>query len=218
MGADLIKIYADYYWGPEKSDRPTFTLEEIREVVDVAGSSGRGVVAHASTKEGMRRATMGGVSTIEHGDDGDLEVFKLMKEKGVAYCPTLAATEAYEMYRGWRKGSDPDPAAITRKKQSFRAALDAGVVICMGGDVGVFSHGDNAREMEAMTAYGMKPIDVMRAATSVNAKVFKINNGLGKIQQGLMADIIAVEGDPTQNIQAIRKIKFVMKDGAVYFP
>ncbi len=218
MGADLIKIYADYYWGPEKSNRPTFTLEEIKEVVDVAGSSGREVVAHASTIEGMRRATMGGVSTIEHGDDGDLEVFSLMKEKGVAYCPTLAATEAYEMYKGWHKGNGQEPEAVTRKKQSFKAALAAGVVICMGGDVGVFSHGDNAREMEAMVEYGMKPIDVMRAATSVNAKVFKINDRLGKIQQGLKADIIAVEGDPTQNIQAIRKTKLIMKDGAIFYP
>jgi imidazolonepropionase-like amidohydrolase len=218
MGADLIKIYADYSWGPDKTPRPTFTEEEIRLVVAVASSSGRQVAAHSSTKEGMRRSIMAGVSTIEHGDDGDAEIFGLMKQKGIAYCPTLSATEAYEQYRGWRKGIDPPPAAVLKKKQSFRAAMDAGAIICMGGDVGVYAHGDNAREMEAMVEYGMKPIDVLRAATSVNAKAFGLSTILGRIQPGLLADIIAVDGDPLQQISAVRKIKLVMKDGIIYYP
>jgi imidazolonepropionase-like amidohydrolase len=210
MGADLIKIYADYSWGPEKTARPTFTEEEIKLVVSIASSSGRQVAAHSSTKEGMR--------TIEHGDDGDAEVFGLMKQKGIAYCPTLSATEAYEEYRGWRKGIDPVPAAVQKKKQSFRAALDAGTIICMGGDVGVYAHGDNAREMEAMVEYGMKPVDVLRAATSVNAKAFGLGTTLGKIQAGYLADIIAVDGDPAQQISAVRKIRLVMKNGTIYYP
>ena len=95
-------------------------------------------------------------------------------------------------------------------------ALKAGVTICMGGDVGVFAHGDNAREMEMMVAYGMKPIDVLRSATSVNADVFKLNEKLGRIKEGLYADIIAVQGDPSVNIHDIRNTVFVMKSGIVY--
>jgi imidazolonepropionase-like amidohydrolase len=218
MGADLIKIYADYSWGPDKTARPTFTEDELKLVVAIASSSGRPVVAHSSTKEGMRRSILAGVSTIEHGDEGDAETFSLMKQKGVAYCPTLSATEAYEQYRGWRKGINPDPPAVQRKKQSFRAALDAGTIICMGGDVGVYAHGDNAREMEAMVEYGMKPIDVLRAATSVNARVFGLGTTLGRIQPGFLPDIIAVEGDPIQQISAVRKIRLVMKNGVIYYP
>ncbi len=215
-GADLIKVYADYGWGPNGEAEPTFTVEELKKLVEIANSSGRPVVAHATTAEGMRRAAMAGVSTIEHGDAGTPEVFRLMKEKGIAYCPTLAASEAYEQYRGWKKGSGKETERITEKRKSFKAALDAGVIICMGGDVGVFAHGDNAREMEAMVDYGMKPIDVLKSATSVNADVFKMTNKIGRIKKGLLADIIAVSDDPSTNISAIRKIKFVMKDGCVY--
>ena len=215
-GADIIKIYADYYWGPGHTNQPTFTEDELKIAVQAAGSSGRQVVVHSSTVEGMRRSIMAGVATIEHGDAGTPEVFRLMKEKGVAYCPTLAASEAIEQYRGWRKGTNPDPESIQEKKKSFKAALEAGVTICMGGDVGVFTHGDNAREMEAMAEYGMKPIDVLRSATSVNADVFRMNQSIGRIQKGLLADIIAVEGDPTVNISSVRKLKLVMKDGVRY--
>jgi imidazolonepropionase-like amidohydrolase len=214
-GADLIKIYADYRWGPDKETAPTFTSEEWKKIVETAGSSGRQVVAHATTAEGMRRAVLAGASTIEHGDEGTPELFKLMKEKGVAFCPTLSASEAVVQYSGWKKGIEVEPLSIRDKRKSFRSALDAKVTICMGGDAGVFSHGDNAREMEAMVDYGMNPIDVLRSATSVNADVFRINNKVGRIKQGLLADIIAVDGDPTKNISLVRKIKMVMKDGIV---
>ncbi|MDP9230953.1 MAG: amidohydrolase family protein, partial [Bacteroidota bacterium] len=174
------------------------------------------VVAHATTAEGIRRATNAGVTTIEHGDEGTEEVFKLMKEKKVALCPTLAAGNAYEQYKGWRKGIDPEPAHIINKKKSFQLALKIGVTICMGGDVGVYAHGDNAREMELMVEYGMKPVDVLRSATSVNADVFGYADKIGRIKKGLFADIIAVEGDPSADIKNIRKVKLVMKDGVIY--
>jgi imidazolonepropionase-like amidohydrolase len=215
-GADFIKIYADYRWGLDKGAYPTFTESEIALAVSVARSSGRPVVAHATTPEGMRRATMNGVSTIEHGDQGTEEVFRLMKEKKVAYCPTLAASDAYEQYDGWRKGIDPEPERIQQKRKSFQLAIKSGVIICMGGDVGVFTHGDNAREMEMMVEYGMKPIEVLKSSTSVNADVFGYGARIGRIKKGLMADIIAVEGDPTVRISDVRKVRLVMKDGKTY--
>jgi imidazolonepropionase-like amidohydrolase len=215
-GADLIKIYSDYRWGRDGQSAPTFSVETIALATAIAKSGGRQTVAHASTKEGMRRAILGGVSTIEHGDEGDDEIFKLMKEKNVAFCPTLAAGDAILQYNGWKKGMDPEPARITAKKKSFQAALKNGVTICMGGDVGVFTHGDNAREMELMAEYGMNALDVLKSATSVNADVFGFGEKIGRIKKGLLADIIAVQGDPTKTIKDIRNIKLVMKDGLLY--
>ena len=215
-GADFVKIYADYRWGENGEAMPTFTTEEIAAAVDIAKSGGREVAVHATSAEGMLRAINAGVSTIEHGDNGTEEIFKLMKEKGIAFCPTLAAGDAIQQYRGWKKGIDPEPASITNKKKSFALALKAGVIICMGGDVGVFTHGDNAREMEMMVEYGMKPIDVLKSATSINADVFGYGNKFGRIKKDLFADIITVEGDPSIDIKNIRKIKLVMKNGIIY--
>jgi imidazolonepropionase-like amidohydrolase len=212
-GADVIKLYADYRWGLHGESHPTFSIEEMAEAVRIANSSGRPVAVHAGTVEGMRRAILAGVTTIEHGDEGTAEVFRIMKEKGIAFCPTLAASNAIAQYNGWRKGIDPEPARITTKKKSFALALQSGVTICMGGDVGVFPHGENWREMELMVAYGMKPIDVLRSATSVNADVFGYGNEIGRLKKGLLADIIAVFGDPSVDIKAIRQVKLVMKDG-----
>jgi imidazolonepropionase-like amidohydrolase len=214
-GADIIKLYADYRWGLHDKAAPTFTEEELKHAVMIAGSAGRAVVVHASTAEGMRRAAMAGVSTIEHGDEGTPEIFALMKSRGVALCATLAAGDAVEQYKGWKKTEQPEPARIVEKRKSFAAAIASGVKICFGGDVGVFPHGDNAREMEMMVAYGMKPIDVLRSATSVNAEVFHISNELGRIRPGLLADIIAVEGDPSADISRIRAIRLVMKNGVI---
>jgi imidazolonepropionase-like amidohydrolase len=216
-GADVIKIYADYGYGINGESEPTFSTEEIAAAVAIAKSSGRFVTVHSSTPEGMRRAIDAGVHSIEHGNDGTEEVFKLMKEKGVALCPTIAASEAIaQYYLGWKKGVTPEPERITNKRKSFQAALKAGVTICMGGDVGVFPHGDNAREMEAMVEYGMNPLDVLRSATSVNADVFGYADKIGRIKKGLFADIIAVEGNPSIDIHNIRKNVFIMKDGKIY--
>lgn len=214
-GADVIKVYADYRWGIRGETRPTFTEAELRLAVETAASSGRTVVAHASTAEGMRRATLAGVRTIEHGDNGTPDVFRMMAQRGVALCPTLAAGDAVAQYRGWKKGTDPEPARIQQKRVSFKQALDAGVTMVMGGDVGVFAHGDNVREMELMVDYGMKPLDVLRSATSVNASVFE-QPQLGNLQKGFLADLISVEGDPSQAVSALRKVTLVMKGGVLY--
>ncbi|WP_205502563.1 metal-dependent hydrolase family protein [Rufibacter psychrotolerans] len=215
-GADLIKVYADYRWGPNGEAMPTFTLTELKLIVEIAGSSGRPVVAHASTPEGMRRAAEAGVETIEHGDGGTPQVFKLMARKGVALCPTLAAGDALLQYNGWRKGIDPEPARIIQKRASFKAALAAKVPLSVGGDVGVFPHGDNARELELLVAYGMPALDVLRAATSGNARIFHLDNRLGNVKEGLLADLISVAGDPTKDISALRQIRLVMKGGQLY--
>lgn len=216
-GADLIKVYADYGYGPNKETVPTLTVEEMKRAVLVANASGRTVVAHAQSAKGMMNAINAGVTTIEHGDHATLEVYQLMKERNIALCPTLAALEAYQEYfSGYKKGIDPETSALLEKRRSFQLALSAGVKICMGGDVGVFSHGDNAREMELMASYGMKPIDVLRSATSVNADVFGYGDRIGRIKKGLYADLIAVQDDPSIDIKNIRKVQLVMKNGERY--
>ena len=214
-GADVVKIYVDYRWGPDNTAAPTFTLEELKTAVEVAHSSGRIVAVHSGTTEGMRRAILAGVNTIEHGDGGTPELFAMMREKGIALCPTVAATEAIATYHGWKKGIDPEPAGVQRKHYIFTEAMKAGVTICMGGDVGVFPHGDNAREMVLMAEYGMKPLDVLRSATSVNAGVFGLKT-LGNVKPGFLADLVAVEGNPSEDIKAVKQVKLVMKDGITY--
>ncbi|AYB30713.1 metal-dependent hydrolase family protein [Chryseolinea soli] len=215
-GADIVKVYADYRWGLKEEAQPTFSVEELKLVVETAKSSGRPVVAHAVTAEGMRRAAVAGVETIEHGDNGTPEVFRLMKEKGIALCPTLAAGASIAQYRGWKKDSQPEPERLVQKRQTFQEALKAGVVICAGGDVGVFAHGQNAYELELMVAYGMNPLEVLRSATSVNAKVFHLDKEVGRIKENLKADILVVKGDPSKNISDLRQVKWVMKDGVLY--
>lgn len=211
-GANFIKIYADYRWGKGEPSQPTFLQEELNVMVQTATSAGRYAVAHASTPEGMRRAIMAGVETIEHGDGGTKEIFELMKAKGVALCPTVAAGAVIERYKGWRKGIDPDPVRVTKKKASFKMALETGVNIVFGGDVGVFTHGENYQELELMVEYGMEPMKVLQAATAKNAEHLHFDN-LGQLKKGYLADIIAVKGNPVQDISKMKAIGFVMKDG-----
>ena len=211
-GADWVKVYADYRWGPNGEARPTFSEEELRVLVTVAASSGRKVVAHAATAEGMLRAVRAGVAMIEHGDGGTAEVFREMAVRGVGYCATLAAVEATARHAGWREGQPPT-ARMLAKRETFRLALEAGVPMCMGGDAGVFAHGTNAWEAELMVAYGMTPAAAVRAATATNARLFGLESRVGTIREGLLADLVAVDGDPSRDISALRRVRLVLKGG-----
>ncbi len=211
-GAEWIKVYADYRWGPGDAARPTFSIDE-KALVATAKDSGRRVAAHATTAEGMRRAVEAGVTTIEHGDGGTPEVFQQMRVRGVALCPTLAAAEAYAIYfNHYAPGKLPEPDRLKEKWSSFRAALKANVPICFGGDVGVFAHGKNVRELELMVAQGMTPLDALKSATSGNADVLQLPNR-GRIAPGFTADLVAVEGDPTREIGALWRVAAVWKSG-----
>lgn len=211
-GADWIKVYADAAMGGQ-TIRPTFSLDELKLIVETAKSAGVPVVAHAMSKEGMRRATLAGVETIEHGDHGDIEVFRLMANKGVALCPTLAAAEAMSKYRGWTPGTKPEPQSIQTVREMMRQAREAGVTIVNGSDMGVFAHGDGARELELLVEHGLNPVEALRAATSIAAKALHREDRIGAIKPGMLADLVAVEGDPTKEIGALRKVKFVMLGG-----
>lgn len=215
-GADFIKIYADYRWGMQGEDRPSFTLDELKLIHEVTASSGRMMVCHAKSKEAIRRAVLAGARTIEHGDFIDEETGKLMKEYNVIFFPTIAAVDMITQYRGWKKGIDPEPSNVSNKKKSFQAAIRSGVAIGMGGDVGVFPHGRNSLEMELMVEYGMAPMDVLKAATSINAKALGLEKQIGTLKEGMKADIAIFSGDPSEKISALRDVLFVMKDGVTY--
>jgi imidazolonepropionase-like amidohydrolase len=213
-GADWIKVYADYRYGPQGETRPTFTQSELELIADLAHSSGRPVAAHASTAEGMRRATLAGFDTIEHGDGGTPDVFALMAQRGTVFVPTIAATEAIARYRGWLPGT-AEPPTLVRKREAFAAALAAGVTIANGSDAGVFAHGENARELELLVACGMTPHDALAAATATAARVLRAEGELGVLAAGAAADVIAVSGDPTADVTALREIALVMSRGEV---
>jgi imidazolonepropionase-like amidohydrolase len=213
-GATLIKFYADYRYGKGEPSRPTLSQAELNAGVAAAHDAGRPVAVHATTPEGMRRAILAGADTIEHGYGGTAEIFRMMHDRGVALCPTLAASEAYARYFQKWNGEEPAPEGVQENRRAFRLAMKAGVPICMGGDVGVFTHGQNWLEMIAMQRAGMSPRDVLVAATSGNARIFNLTDR-GAIRPGLLADLVAVDGDPTHDVSAVRNVRLVIKGGRI---
>jgi imidazolonepropionase-like amidohydrolase len=213
-GADVIKMYADYHYQPGEPSRPTMTEAEMAAGVAAAHDAGRIAAAHATTAEGMRRAILAGVDTIEHGYGGTAEIFKMMADRGIGYCPTLGASEAYARYFQHWNGQEPAPESVAKARHAFQLAMKAGVPICMGGDVGVFPHGKNWLEMEAMQRAGMSPAQVLISATSRNAKILHLPDR-GEVKPGLLADLVAVDGDPTKDVSAVEHVRLVMKGGEI---
>ncbi len=213
-GADWIKVYADYRRVRGGPSTPTFSQEELTAIVDEARSAGRPVASHAATDEAIRRSVMAGVKTIEHGYGASEESLRLMKQHGVVLCPTLAASEAIARYTGWSPG-EPDSIRIKTARELMKRALRSGVTIACGSDAGVFAHGTNAKEIELMVEYGMTPEQALEAATRTAAAVLSLENEVGKIRAGFKADLVAVEGDPLQDISALRRVKVVIQGGRI---
>jgi imidazolonepropionase-like amidohydrolase len=213
-GADIVKFYADYRWGKGEPSRPTLSQAELNAGTAAAHDAGRLVAVHATTAEGMRRAVLAGADTIEHGYGGTTDVFKLMHDRHVALCPTIAASEAYARYFEHWNGQEPAPESVRENRRSFQLAMNAAVPICMGGDVGVYTHGQNWLEMDAMRRAGMPAASTLIAATSGNARIFHLADR-GQVRSGLLADLVAVDGDPTRDVSAVRAVRLVMKGGQI---
>jgi imidazolonepropionase-like amidohydrolase len=215
-GADWIKLYADYRIGSDGSAQPTFTADELKAIVEAAHLSGRPVSAHAASDKGMRMAIEAGVDSIEHGYAGSEATFRLMRDRAVAYLPTLTAVESTEQYFNHYQSGQPPTPKMQEAEQGFRRALAAGVTIGCGSDVGVFRHGDNWREPAWLVKLGMSPAQALRACSSVAAKILRQQDRIGRIAPGLRADLAAFTGDPSERIEALQQPVFVMKDGVVY--
>ncbi len=213
-GADWIKVYADYRRQAGGPATPTFSQGELNAICHEAHSAGLPVAAHATTDQAIRRAVLAGAATIEHGYGASDDVLRMMREHRVVLCPTLAASEAVARYGGWEPGM-PDVPRIRQAKEMFARALKSGVTIACGSDVGVFTHGDNARELALMVAYGMSPAEALRAATITAAAVLGRKHDLGRIANGYVADLIAVRGNPLRDPTALRDVVVVLKEGKI---
>jgi imidazolonepropionase-like amidohydrolase len=213
-GADWIKVYADYRAGPGGETVATFSVEELKALVETSHSLGRPVAAHATSDEGMRRAATAGVDTIEHGYGGTAKTFALMKKNSIAYLPTLTVCEAIcEYFMGYTRGGEPHPRMV-EAANAFRTARAEGVMIGCGSDVGPFPHGENLRELQWMVKLGMSANEALLAATAVNTKILRKESELGAIRENHLADLVAVDGDPSRELDVFRNVRFVMKGGS----
>ncbi len=222
-GADVIKVCATGGVLSLNSDveSPQLTQAELNALVDEAHAKGRKVAAHAHGDEGARRATLAGVDSIEHGSFLKDDTLDLMKQKGTRFVPTLHALDS--IMQGLKQGVQMDPRNVAKANKAgdslaatFRRAVDKGVVIAFGTDAGVGAHGTNAREFRLLVAGGLSPLQALKAATSVDAELFGIAAETGSIESGKLADIVAVPGNPIDDITATERVLFVMKEGVVF--
>jgi len=221
-GADVIKICATggVLSLTDEVDIPQLTQEEMNAIVDEAHTLRKKTAAHAHGAEGAKRAIRAGIDSIEHGAFLDDEALDLMKTRGTYYIPTLMALEGGKEILA--KGGYPPTvaakmtAAVESISQVVRKAINKGVRIGMGTDAAVYPHGRNTEEFHLLTAMGMTPLQALRAATSVDADLLGVQSRLGTIELGKLADIIAMPGDPTQNIRQTEKVFFVMKEGTIF--
>jgi imidazolonepropionase-like amidohydrolase len=213
-GADWIKVYADYRRQRGGPSTPTLTLEELEAAVDEARSAGLAVAAHAVTSEAIRRSVEAGVATIEHGYEASDDVLKLMRQRGVVLCPTLAASEAIALYGGWTPGTT-EPERVRQSREMFQRALRADTPIACGSDAGVFAHGENVRELELMVEYGMSPLQALASATVTAADVLLLGDSVGRISPGYVADMIVTRSDPLESPSALRDIVLVVQEGRI---
>ncbi len=222
-GAHVIKITATggVLSLAKSGMAPQFTMDELAGIVEAANDLGMITAAHAHGAEGMKRAVLAGITSIEHGSLMTEEVMDLMVEKGTYYVPTLLAG-VFTMEKAEIKGYYPDivvPKALTigaRMKETFGKAYAKGVNIAFGTDSGVSPHGENAKEFQYMVEAGMKPSDALKSATIHAAKLLRVEDELGIIKEGYIADIVAVKKDPIKDIKILQEIFFVMKEGLVY--
>ena len=214
-GADWIKVYADSNVGPGPDEHPSFSQEELNALVKAARDWNLPVAAHAISDEGMRRAALAGVDTIEHGYGASNATLQLMAQKKIAYLPTLTAVEAYDTYFHGHKPGGPETPGMVKSRGAVQAALRAGVAIGVGSDVGVFAHGTSWREIDWLARDGMTPAQALTAATATGAEVLGQGASLGQVKPGYLADLVAAPGDPLSDVKAVRGVDFVMKGGQV---
>ncbi len=222
-GADFIKITATggVLSVAKDGSGPQFTQEEVNAIVEAAKDYGFHTAAHAHGAEGMKRAVLAGITTIEHGTLMNEEVMDLMKKMGTYHVPTIIAGRSAAEYAKIPGYYHPlvAPKAIeigSKIQENFARAYKRGVKIAFGTDAGVFPHGENAREFGYMVEGGMPPIEALLCAMQVNADILGMGDKLGSIEAGKLADLVAVNEDPTKNIKTMEKVTFVMKDGVVY--
>lgn len=222
-GADLIKITATggVLSLAKDGSGPQFTDEELKAIIETARDYGMHTAAHAHGAEGMKRAVLAGITTIEHGTLMTEEIMDLMKEKGTFYVPTLTAGkfvgEQAKVPGYYHPLVVPKAAAIGPQIQTtYSKAYKRGVKIAFGTDAGVYFHGNNAQEFSLMVDGGMPPMEAIKSATVINAGILKMSDKIGTVEPGKLADIVATDENPLQNIKAMEKVTFVMKEGIVY--
>jgi imidazolonepropionase-like amidohydrolase len=222
-GADNIKITATggVMSIAKNGQNPQFTLEEIKSICETAKDYGMIIAAHAHGDEGIQRAIIGGVTTIEHGTLMSDKSMELMKEYGTYYVPTITAgkevAEKAKIKGYYDELVVPKALAIGPQIQStFAKAYKAGVMIAFGSDAGVYPHGINGKEFAYMNEVGMPVMECIQSATITNASILSMENDLGKIKEGFIADIVATEDNPLDNVSTLEKVVFVMKEGIVY--